>query len=104
MLLGRADWHAELRWVVPAAGVLAIVGLLARRLVVLTALVSAVALLIAPTAYALQNGPTAHTGAIPSAGPANAGGFPGGQAGRAVDRPTRRHDWPGPATGRRERG
>ena len=56
------------------------------RLAVGVALVAALA---GPTAYSLQTAATPHTGAIPSAGPATAGGRrrarrPGGSAGRAV--------------------
>jgi 4-amino-4-deoxy-L-arabinose transferase-like glycosyltransferase len=87
-LLGRADWELQLRWLVAACGVVAVVLVLfgsALRGFVVAPLI-ALALLIAPTAYAVQTASTAHTGAIPSAGPSaistarGPGGF-GGQGG-----------------------
>jgi 4-amino-4-deoxy-L-arabinose transferase-like glycosyltransferase len=90
-LLGRAAWHPALRWVVVVAGVLAVGAVImgSRLRAMIVAPVVAVALLAAPTAYALQTASTAHTGAIPSAGPSTGGGF-GGFGGRR----------PGGATGR----
>ncbi|MEA2647411.1 MAG: hypothetical protein QOE92_2494 [Chloroflexota bacterium] len=78
VLLGRsADWYPHLRTIVLAAGVLAVVGLVAARRGRAGTAVAGVALLAAlagPTAYTLDTVLTAHDGAIPSAGPAVAGG------------------------------
>ncbi len=92
VLLGRASWHSELRWIVVVAGVLGIALVLAgtRVRAWLVAPVLVVALLAAPTGYAVQTASTAHTGALPTAGPASTGGFGGGFGGRR----------PGGATGR----
>ena len=77
-LLGRVSWHPELRWVVLLAGAAAVGLVLSPRArVALVAPLVAVAMLIAPSAYALQTASTAHTGAIPTAGPTS-GGFGGG--------------------------
>jgi 4-amino-4-deoxy-L-arabinose transferase-like glycosyltransferase len=89
VLLGRATWHPELRWIVAGAAVLAVAAILAgtRVKALIVASLVAVTLLIAPTAYALQTASTAHTGALPTAGPAasgsfaGAGGGPGGRGG-----------------------
>jgi 4-amino-4-deoxy-L-arabinose transferase-like glycosyltransferase len=84
-LLGRAAWHSELRWIVPLAGALAALAVLSGRFRgLIVAPLVAVALLVAPTAYSLQTASTAHTGAIPTAGPSTTafgGGAPGGGAG-----------------------
>ncbi|MEU5785701.1 glycosyltransferase family 39 protein [Micromonospora lupini] len=90
VLLGRSpDWYPWLRTVVLVAGLLgAALLLLAARLprwLVAVALgVGAAAALAGPAAYAAQTAATPHTGSIPSAGPAVAGGFdrgvfPGGR-------------------------
>ncbi|MBB5873874.1 4-amino-4-deoxy-L-arabinose transferase-like glycosyltransferase [Allocatelliglobosispora scoriae] len=84
-LLGRADWQPWLAWVVVAAAVIAVAGLLvpARRLALAGAIGALGALLAAPAAYALQTAGTAHTGSTPLAGPATSaggrgmGGMPG---------------------------
>jgi 4-amino-4-deoxy-L-arabinose transferase-like glycosyltransferase len=102
ILLGRTpDWLPWLRWVivVAAAGAAGLVlaapwlGSLARSRRARPSLVTAslglalVAGLAGPAAYTLDTVATAHTGAIPSAGPAAAGfgggpgGTPGGQGG-----------------------
>jgi len=92
VLLDRTPgWLPWLRWVVLLAGVLGAVTVLAgpglaswRRPVLLSAGLAMVAGLAGPAAYALDTVSTAHTGAIPSAGPAAAGiggGGPGGFAG-----------------------
>jgi 4-amino-4-deoxy-L-arabinose transferase-like glycosyltransferase len=105
ILLDRTpDWLPWLRWVVLAAGVaaagLVLAGPALARLAAMPgsrrvrlALAAAplglalVAGLAGPAAYALDTVGTAHTGAIPSAGPASAGfgggpgGGPGGQGG-----------------------
>jgi hypothetical protein len=52
---------------------------------VLVAAVVAVALLAAPTAYAVETAATVHTGALPSAGPAaSVAGFGAGRGGDSV--------------------
>jgi 4-amino-4-deoxy-L-arabinose transferase-like glycosyltransferase len=88
VLLDRsADWNPWLR------GMILVVGLMAAALLLLTpwlgqhlsALIASVALVAAlagPAAYSIQTAATAHTGAIPSAGPTVQGaGFGGGGAG-----------------------
>jgi 4-amino-4-deoxy-L-arabinose transferase-like glycosyltransferase len=110
ILLNRSpNWLPWLRWVVVVAGVAAAVLILAGplgrsrrgRLALATVPLglALVAGLAGPTAYALDTVNSAHTGAIPSAGPQAAGfgggpgggfgggfggrgGFPGGQAGQ----------------------
>jgi 4-amino-4-deoxy-L-arabinose transferase-like glycosyltransferase len=94
VLLDRMpDWLPWLRWVVLLAGVLGAAALLAgpwlasfRRLVLLPVALALVAGLAGPTAYALDTVGSAHTGAIPSAGPATVG-FGGGPGGFAGARP-----------------
>ncbi|WP_375482273.1 ArnT family glycosyltransferase [uncultured Jatrophihabitans sp.] len=83
VLLGRASWHPELRWIVLLAGAGAVVTVLVRQLARawLVAPLVALTLLVAPTAYAVQTASTAHTGALPTAGPASTGGFGGGRGG-----------------------
>jgi 4-amino-4-deoxy-L-arabinose transferase-like glycosyltransferase len=87
ILLDRTpDWLPWLRWVVLAAGVLGAAAVLAgpwlsfRRLVLLPFGLALVAGLAGPAAYTLDTVGSAHTGAIPSAGPATVGfgGGPGG--------------------------
>jgi hypothetical protein len=115
ILLDRTpDWLPWLRWVVLVAGVLSAIALLAgpwlarvpsfRRLVLLPVGLAMVAGLAGPAAYALDTVNTAHTGAIPSAGPAAVGfgGGPGGGGGFAGARPggtrpggTAGHGFPG---------
>jgi 4-amino-4-deoxy-L-arabinose transferase-like glycosyltransferase len=101
-LLGRTPgWHPWLRVAILIAGIVAAVLLLAgprltalagtaqgrRRLVALPVVLALAASLAGPVAYSLETVATAHTGALPSAGPAVAsaggpgGGFPGGAAG-----------------------
>ena len=134
ILLDRTpDWLPWLRWVVLVAGVAAAGLVLAgpalarlarsRRgrlaLAVAPLGLALVAGLAGPAAYALDTVGTAHTGAIPSAGPASVGfgggpggapggqgGFPGaGQAGRAPgrNRNGRRNAAPGGTGARRDR-
>jgi 4-amino-4-deoxy-L-arabinose transferase-like glycosyltransferase len=91
-LLGRTpSWHPEVHWIVLVAGLLAagafaagplLTGLAAtaRRRATLALIpvpLALVALFAGPAAYSAATVSTAHTGAIPSAGPANAGGFGG---------------------------
>jgi hypothetical protein len=86
VLLDRsATFLPWLRYVVVAAGLLAAVGLLVadrvgRAVVAGVLAVATVAGLGGPAAYALDTAGTPHTGSIPSAGPAVAGGMggPGG--------------------------
>jgi 4-amino-4-deoxy-L-arabinose transferase-like glycosyltransferase len=82
VLLGRASWHPELRWVVllVAAGAAGAV-LLPRLSARLVAPVLVTALLTAPTAYSVQTAAAAHTGALPTAGPSTSAGFAGGRPG-----------------------
>ncbi len=107
-LLGRSDWMPWLRWVVLLAGAAAVGAVLAARSALLVATTVAAALLGGPVAYSLQTAATAHTGAIPSAGPASSGfgggpgggprngppgarqGAPGGNPGAAAGRPRNR--------------
>jgi 4-amino-4-deoxy-L-arabinose transferase-like glycosyltransferase len=79
-LLGRGTWQPWLAWVVLFAGIVAAGGVLARRWTRLTAVTVGFTLLAAPTAYAVQTASTAHTGAIPSAGPDSSFTGPGGNA------------------------
>jgi 4-amino-4-deoxy-L-arabinose transferase-like glycosyltransferase len=98
VLLDRTpEWLPWLRWVVLLAGVLGALAVLAgpwlasfRRLVLLPVVLAMIAGLAGPAAYALDTVATAHTGAIPSAGPetvgfgggpGGGGGFPGARAG-----------------------
>ena len=95
MLLDRTpDWLPWLRWVILIAGVLGAAAVLAgpwlarlmsfRRLVLLSTGLAMVAGLAGPAAYALDTVSTAHTGSLPTAGPATAGfggGAPGGLGG-----------------------
>jgi 4-amino-4-deoxy-L-arabinose transferase-like glycosyltransferase len=106
VLLGRTpDWLPWLRWVIVIAGAAAAGLVLARpwlaslirthrgrlALAAVPLGLALVAGLAGPAAYALDTVSTAHTGSIPSAGPAGAfgggggpggrGGFPGGQGG-----------------------
>ena len=100
ILLDRTpDWLPWVRWVVLVAGVLSAIALLAgpwlaravsfRRLVLLPVGLAMVAGLAGPAAYTLDTVNTAHTGAIPSAGPAAVGfgGGPGGGGGFRGARP-----------------
>ena len=89
-LLGRSDWMPWLRWVVLLAGAAAVGAVLAARSALLVATTVAAAMLGGPVAYSLQTAATAHTGAIPSAGPASSGfgGGPGGRR-RTAERPSR---------------
>ncbi|MDQ1656338.1 MAG: hypothetical protein QOD41_1421, partial [Cryptosporangiaceae bacterium] len=88
VLLGRTpSWHPELRFGAVVLAALATAALLipAQRIAKAAAVVATVAVLAgaaAPAAYALNTAATAHTGSIPTAGPAVAGGgMFGGQRG-----------------------
>lgn len=73
LLARQSDWLPWLRWVIAALGVVAAV-LLARGALRGPAVVLALAAALAgPFAYTLATVGTAHTGAIPSSGPAHAG-------------------------------
>ena len=126
ILLDRTpDWLPWLRWVVLLAGVAAAGLMLAgpplarlarsRRgrlaLAVAPLGLALIAGLAGPAAYALDTVGTAHTGAIPSAGPASVGfgggpgGGPGGQGGfPGAGQPPRRPDRGGRNRGGRNRG
>jgi 4-amino-4-deoxy-L-arabinose transferase-like glycosyltransferase len=90
VLLDRTpSWHPALRIAVLAAAAIAAALILlqpivARRRPLIAALVvaGAIAMLAAPTAFALQTASTAHSGSTPTAGPASAGSGFGGGGGR----------------------
>jgi 4-amino-4-deoxy-L-arabinose transferase-like glycosyltransferase len=104
VLLGRSSsWHPWLATLLLAAAVIAL-GLLAlaalprisalgaastRRLASAGAVLAIVACLAGPVAYTLDTVSTAHTGSVPTAGPASAtrGGFGGGSGGPGGGRP-----------------
>ena len=86
VLLARTpDWQPWLRWVVLVGGLLAAgaVGAPAvpavrgpgTRFALVAVAAAVVTALAGPAAYAVQTAGTAHTGAIPSAGPSGQGGF-----------------------------
>ncbi|WP_241255411.1 ArnT family glycosyltransferase, partial [Candidatus Protofrankia californiensis] len=89
VLLDRTpDWYPALRFVVVAAAIVGALALLVgRRLLTITVAGVAVAVAVAlgspSAAYAVETVSTPHSGPIPSAGPATAGGqFPGGMVRR----------------------
>ncbi|MEU1301790.1 glycosyltransferase family 39 protein [Streptomyces shenzhenensis] len=89
VLLNRTpDYLPWLRWLVLIGGLAAALGLVfagraPRRLALVAAAVGLVAALAGPTAYTLSTVGSAHTGSIPTAGPAGASmmGFGGGRPG-----------------------
>jgi 4-amino-4-deoxy-L-arabinose transferase-like glycosyltransferase len=88
ILLDRTpDYLPWLRYLVvlaglAAAGVILLAGMIPARIVAWAGAAGLAALLLGPTAYALNTAASAHTGAIPSAGPGSAFGFgPGGAGG-----------------------
>jgi 4-amino-4-deoxy-L-arabinose transferase-like glycosyltransferase len=89
VLLGRSsDWYPWLAAVIMGAGLAVTaamlgIGFFRRRIALILATVALVIGLAGPAAYAVDTATTAHTGSIPSAGPAVAGGFggPGGRPG-----------------------
>jgi 4-amino-4-deoxy-L-arabinose transferase-like glycosyltransferase len=97
-LLDRTPtWHPAWRAVVlitglVAAGVVASGALASRRVRTVVASVALVSAFAGPAAYAVDTAATAHSGAIPSAGPTVAGGGrggpPGGFAGGPMGAPT----------------
>ena len=84
VLLGRAaGWAPWLRWAVLLLGLAAAVAVLLPRMVGrLVAPLVAAAMVLAPAAYSLQTAATAHTGALPTAGPSGTTGFGPGGGGR----------------------
>ena len=89
VLLNRTpEYLPWLRYVVligglASAGIVALAARAPKTVVRWAAVAGLVALLLGPAVYTLDTVNTAHTGAIPSAGPASAGGFGGpGGAGR----------------------
>jgi 4-amino-4-deoxy-L-arabinose transferase-like glycosyltransferase len=91
-------WAPALRWVIVVVGVVAAVAIIftPRARGVLAAGIAGFGLasiIAAPAAYSLQTAGTAHSGAIPSAGPAVqggggfGGGFPGGLARNGITLP-----------------
>ncbi|MYV42336.1 glycosyl transferase [Streptomyces sp. SID1328] len=110
VLLNRtSDYLPWLKWLVLAGGLLAALGLLflgraPRNLALGAAALGLAAALAGPTAYTLSTVNSAHTGSIPTAGPAGAGmmGFGGGgPGGRGM-----RGGFPGgmPGQGQRQQG
>ncbi|MBW8751676.1 MAG: glycosyl transferase, partial [Propionibacteriales bacterium] len=98
VLLDRsADFVPWLRYAVLAGGIasallLAGISLVPGRVAAFVAALAVVTALAGPAAYAVQTASTAHTGSIPSAGPAVAGargGGPGGMPGMGQLRGTR---------------
>ncbi len=87
LLAGSGESFAWVRWVVLAAGVLAVVGLIAgsmRRAAVVGIAAAALVGLAGTSAYAVTTAATAHSGSIPSVGTsASAMGGPGGGFGGA---------------------
>jgi 4-amino-4-deoxy-L-arabinose transferase-like glycosyltransferase len=90
VLLNRTPgWEPWLRWLIVAAGLLAVIGLLTvagkhhlgRRAGRALAVLTAVACLAGPLAYTAQTVSTAHTGSVPSAGPSATTSGLGGGAG-----------------------
>ena len=86
-LLDRTpNWLPWMRTLILVAGVGCLAALLAaslwrpfsRRLAVVAVVLGIVASVAGPVAYAAQTVATAHTGSVPSAGPATTGGFGGG--------------------------
>ena len=89
-LLDRTPtWEPWLRTLILVAGVAAVAGLIASalwrplraRLGVVAVVLGVMASVAGPVAYAAQTISTPHTGSIPSAGPASAGGMGGGMGG-----------------------
>jgi 4-amino-4-deoxy-L-arabinose transferase-like glycosyltransferase len=79
LLLRSPDWHPELRTLVLFAGLIAAAAIVLtprawKRIALSFAGVGLAVSLAGPFAYALDTAATAHSGAIPSAGPAVAGG------------------------------
>ncbi|MBO0856406.1 MAG: glycosyltransferase family 39 protein [Nocardia sp.] len=110
LLLGREpDWQSWLRPTIAIAGVgsaalLFVVGRLPRTVAAAVVVLALAAGLAGPAAYSIATAATAHTGAIPSAGPGGRGHFPGGGRGHggpwAGGQPANRSPGgPGPAIG-----
>jgi 4-amino-4-deoxy-L-arabinose transferase-like glycosyltransferase len=91
------SWHPWLRWVVLLTGVLGAGVLMilpelklhrtaARRAGVFAGVLLAVSALTGPAAYSVATISSAHSGALPSAGPAGVGGMGGGPGGGGMGR------------------
>ncbi|MFF0265603.1 glycosyltransferase family 39 protein [Kribbella sp. NPDC004536] len=125
LLDATPSWQPWLRWVVLFTGVLAagLVMLLpelrlhrtaARRGGMVAATVLVISALAGPTAYSLDTISTAHSGAIPTAGPGGMGGmggmgggrggFPGGRMGTAPGQGTTGTTQPGTGTTQQQGG
>jgi len=92
LLNQNSSWHPWIRWVVLLTGVLAAGAVMmlpelklnrtaARRASVFAGVLLAVSALTGPAAYSVATINSAHTGALPSAGPSGAGGMGGGPGG-----------------------
>ncbi|WP_262380420.1 ArnT family glycosyltransferase [Nonomuraea sp. PA05] len=87
VLLSRSsDWNPWLGVVVLVAGLGAALAMLFGRRAVAVVVVALVACLAGPAAYAVDTAASAHTGAIPTAGPSTGGGF-GRPSGGGFQRP-----------------
>ncbi|WP_235030700.1 ArnT family glycosyltransferase [Nonomuraea solani] len=76
LLLARsADWNPWLGVAVLVAGLGAALAMLFSRRLLAVVVVAVVACLAGPAAYAVDTAASAHTGAIPTAGPSTGGGF-----------------------------
>jgi len=83
VLLGRADWLPALQWAALVVGVIAALALLVsavrlRRLAVVAVLAAVLSAGIGSAAWATATAGQAHTGSIPSSGPAGAATMGGG--------------------------
>lgn len=85
ILDNASTWHTGLQSIVVMLGIVAAALLLAgdtwHRTPLVAGAAALAALMLAPAAYSLQTASTAHTGAIPTAGPRVAGAGPGGMGG-----------------------
>ncbi len=86
VLLARSDWHPWFKYAVATAGfasalMLAGSRLLPSRVAATVAGLALAAVLAGPAAWSLATASTAHTGSIPTAGPASAQSGPGGMGG-----------------------
>ncbi len=93
LLARNSTWHPELRYAVLAVSVLAALGLVAppwrlgRRAAVAMISGAVLAGLAAPASYAVVTAATAHSGSIPTVGPAGASGSTDGMGGGAGNAP-----------------
>ena len=85
ILDNASTWHPSLQSVVVMLGIVAAGLLLAgdkwHRTPLVAGAAALAALMVAPAAYSLQTASSAHTGALPTAGPRVAGAGPGGMGG-----------------------